>query len=54
MNEPRRTYRNYQFRIRTEKGNIINTHAHGYNPENAKYHLWKQYPNAVIIEMREK
>jgi hypothetical protein len=53
MNEPRK-YRNYRFRIRTEKGNIVNTYAHGYNPENAKYHLWRQYPNAVIIEMREQ
>ena len=50
MNEPRK-YRNYQFRIRTENGNLVNTYARGYDPENAKYHLWKQYPNAVIVEM---
>ncbi len=53
MNEPRR-YRNYQFRVRTEKGNLVNTSTRGYDPENAKYHLWKQYPNAVIVEMREQ
>jgi hypothetical protein len=53
LSEPRKC-RNYQFRIRTESGNIVNTYARGYDPENAKYHMWKQYPNAVIVEMREK